>query len=41
VSLKQTVGTAGRNPATGEAVVKFLVLQNTTYLNPTSWIAAQ
>ena len=39
VSLKQQMGTVARNPATGEAVLKFLVLQNTTYLNPSGWIA--
>jgi septal ring factor EnvC (AmiA/AmiB activator) len=41
VSLKQSIGTVATNPATGDAVVKFLVVQNTTYLNPSSWIAAQ
>ncbi len=39
VSLKQSIGTAAANPATGGAVIKFLVLQNTTYLNPSTWIA--
>ena len=39
VSFKQSIGTAATNPATGESVIKFLVLQNTTYLNPASWIA--
>lgn len=39
VSLKQQMGTVARNPASGEAVLKFLVLQNTTYLNPSGWIA--
>jgi len=41
VSLKQSIGTAASNPVTGESVIKFLVLQNTTYLNPSSWITAQ
>ena len=41
VSLKESLGTVATNPATGDAVVKFLVVQNTTYLNPSLWIAAQ
>jgi septal ring factor EnvC (AmiA/AmiB activator) len=39
VSLKQSIGTAAANPATGGSLIKFLVLQNTTYLNPSTWIA--
>ncbi|MXN92623.1 peptidoglycan DD-metalloendopeptidase family protein [Flavobacterium sp. Sd200] len=38
VSLKQSIGTAAANPTTGNSVIKFLVLQNTTYLNPSTWI---
>jgi len=41
VSLKQSLGTVATSPITGDAVVKFLVVQNTTYLNPSSWIAQQ
>jgi len=41
VSLKQSLGTVATSPVTGDAVVKFLVVQNTTYLNPSSWIAQQ
>jgi len=39
VSLKQNIGTVASNPVTNEAVLKFFVLQNTTNLNPSSWIA--
>lgn len=41
VSLKQSLGTVAANPGTGETVVKFLVVQNTTYLNPSTWITRQ
>ncbi|RYD94783.1 MAG: peptidase M23 [Sphingobacteriales bacterium] len=38
VTALQNIGTAASNPVTGESVIKFCVLQNTTYLNPASWI---
>jgi murein hydrolase activator len=38
VSTKQTVGTIHFNNFTGKAVLKFLIFQNTTKLNPQSWI---
>jgi len=41
VAFKENIGTVATNPVTGECVLKFLVLQNTTYLNPASWIAGQ
>lgn len=39
VSTKQTIGSAPSHSSTGEAVIKFMVFQNTTTLNPKSWIA--
>lgn len=38
VSTKQTLGTIFFNNFTGKAVLKFLIFQNTTKLNPQSWI---
>jgi septal ring factor EnvC (AmiA/AmiB activator) len=37
VALKQTIGRVATSPS-GKTVIKFFVLQNTTYLNPQSWI---
>lgn len=39
VSIRQSIGTVNTNPATGAAVLKFFVLQNTTYLNPQAWLS--
>lgn len=38
VTTKQTIGTIFYNNVTGKAVLKFLIFQNTTKLNPQSWI---
>jgi len=38
VTTKQTIGTIHYNNFTGKAVLKFLIFQNTTKLNPQSWI---
>ena len=38
VSLKQNIGTVYTNPNTGKTILKFMILQNTTRLNPQSWI---
>lgn len=38
VSAKQILGKI-QTDATGKAIIKFLVLQNTTYLNPEQWLA--
>lgn len=38
VSTKQTLGEVFFNNFTGKAVLKFLIFQNTTKLNPQSWI---
>ena len=38
VSTKQTIGSIFFNNFTGKAVLKFLIFQNTTKLNPQSWI---
>ena len=37
VSIKQSIGRI-HTDASGKAVIKFLVLQNTTTLNPTAWL---
>lgn len=39
VSLKQDIGKLHTNPATGKTVLKFLIAQNTTILNPQTWLA--
>lgn len=39
VGTKEKIGTVFTNPGSGKTVLKFFVLQNTTYLNPSSWIA--
>ncbi len=38
VTTKQTIGTIHFNNFTGKAILKFLIFQNTTKLNPQSWI---
>ncbi|MEO8515185.1 MAG: peptidoglycan DD-metalloendopeptidase family protein [Flavobacterium sp.] len=38
VTTKQSLGEVFYNPITGKAVLKFLIFQNTTKLNPQSWI---
>ena len=38
VSTKQTLGTIRTNGDTGKTVLKFLILQNTTYNNPATWL---
>lgn len=38
VTTKQSLGEVYFNPVTGKAVLKFLIFQNTTKLNPQSWI---
>jgi septal ring factor EnvC (AmiA/AmiB activator) len=38
VSLKQSIGTVFTNPITGKTVIKFAIFQNTTLLNPQSWL---
>lgn len=38
VSTKQTLGKIRTNGDTGKTIVKFLILQNTTYNNPASWL---
>ena len=37
VTIKQTIGRI-HTDASGKAVIKFLVLQNTPTLNPTAWL---
>ena len=38
VSIKQTLGRIRTNGDTGKTILKFLILQNTTYNNPASWL---
>jgi len=38
VSIKQSLGKIRTNGGTGKTIIKFLILQNTTYNNPTSWL---
>ena len=38
VSTKQSIGEVRTNPTTGRAIMKFLIYQNATRLNPQSWI---
>ncbi|HEX8563919.1 MAG TPA: peptidoglycan DD-metalloendopeptidase family protein [Flavobacterium sp.] len=40
VSLKQTIGKIRTNGDTGKTVLKFLIMQNTVYQNPQSWLSA-
>ncbi|RZM06524.1 MAG: peptidase M23, partial [Pedobacter sp.] len=40
VSTKQSIGKVATSPS-GKTVLKFFVLQNTSYLNPQSWITGQ
>jgi len=39
VTRKQTIGRVRTNGETGKTVLKFLILQNTTYNNPGSWLS--
>ncbi|GIZ08014.1 murein hydrolase activator EnvC [Flavobacterium sp. UMI-01] len=39
VSIKQNLGRVRTSSETGKTVIKFLLLQNTTYTNPQGWLA--
>ena len=39
VSIKQSLGRVRTNNETGKTIIKFLILQNTTYNNPQSWLS--
>lgn len=39
VGIKQSIGRIRTNGDTGKTVIKFLLLQNTTYMNPQGWLA--
>jgi septal ring factor EnvC (AmiA/AmiB activator) len=41
VSIKQSLGRVRTNGDTGKTVIKFLLLQNTTYTNPQGWLSAK
>ncbi|OAB31476.1 Septal ring factor EnvC, activator of murein hydrolases AmiA and AmiB [Flavobacterium fryxellicola] len=39
VSIKQSLGKVRTNGETGKTIIKFLILQNTTYNDPQSWLS--
>jgi septal ring factor EnvC (AmiA/AmiB activator) len=39
VSRKQALGRVRSNGETGKTVIKFLILQNTSYINPSGWLS--
>jgi len=39
VNRKQNIGKVRTNGETGKTIIKFLILQNTTYNNPASWLS--
>jgi septal ring factor EnvC (AmiA/AmiB activator) len=39
VSRKQSIGRVRSNGETGKTVIKFYILQNTTYINPAGWLS--
>ena len=39
VSIKQNLGKVRTNGETGKTIIKFLILQNTTYNNPEGWLS--
>jgi murein DD-endopeptidase MepM/ murein hydrolase activator NlpD len=39
MTRKQTIGKVRTSGETGKTVLKFLILQNTTYNNPASWLS--
>ena len=39
VSRKQSIGRIRSNGETGKTVIKFLILQNTSYMNPAGWLS--
>ncbi len=39
VSIKQSLGRVRTSGETGKTIIKFLLLQNTTYTNPESWLS--
>ena len=41
VSIKQTLGRVRSNGETGKTILKFLILQNTTYNNPEGWLSTR
>ena len=41
VSIKQVIGRVRTNGDTGKTVIKFLLLQNTSYTDPKSWLASK
>ena len=41
VGIKQSIGTVRTNGETGKTILKFLILQNTTYNNPEGWLSGR
>jgi septal ring factor EnvC (AmiA/AmiB activator) len=41
ISIKQNLGRVRTNGDTGKTIIKFLLLQNTTYTNPQGWLSTK
>jgi septal ring factor EnvC (AmiA/AmiB activator) len=41
VSIKQNIGTVRTNGETGKTIIKFLILQNTSYNDPEGWLSGR
>ena len=41
VSIKQSIGTVRTNGETGKTILKFLILQNTSYNDPEGWLSGR
>ncbi|CAM2854174.1 murein hydrolase activator EnvC family protein [Flavobacterium frigoris] len=41
ISIKQNLGKVRTNGDTGKTIIKFLLLQNTTYTNPQGWLSTK
>jgi len=41
VNIKQSIGTVRTNGETGKTIIKFLILQNTSYNDPESWLSGR
>lgn len=39
VNIKESIGKVRTNGETGKTIIKFLILQNTTYNNPSTWLS--
>jgi septal ring factor EnvC (AmiA/AmiB activator) len=41
VNIKQSIGTVRTNGETGRTIIKFLILQNTSYNDPSGWLSGR